>query len=185
MCNEARCKDKNHFRKYYLQCFSRKGILEEHRVASLEINGKQTVKLRRFSIKSKNHFKQLAAPFKIYAGFEYNVKIGVVTKIIILYISKNIKDTFLAVFFEKVVCVDNEFSKPVVLNRGKNMVYILIDTIPTEYDYCKKVIKKQFNKNLVTFEKNKQIFQSSNKCCIREKSFGVREDTARGHWHVT
>ena len=91
------------------------------------------------------------------------MKIGVVTKIIILYISKNIKDTFLAVFFEKVVCVDNEFSKLVVLNRGKNMVYILIDTIPTEYDYCKKVIKRQFNKNLVTFEKNKQIFQSSNK----------------------
>ena len=47
-------------------------------------------------------------------------------------------------FFEKVVCVDNEFSKPVVLNKGKNKVYILIDTIPTEYDYCKKVIKRQF-----------------------------------------
>ena len=70
MCNEARCKDKNHFRKYYLQCFSSEGILEEHRVASLEINCKQTVKLRRFSIKSKNRFKQLVAPFKIYAGFE-------------------------------------------------------------------------------------------------------------------
>ena len=34
----------------------------------LKINGKQTVKLESGSIKFKNHFKQLAVPFKIYAA---------------------------------------------------------------------------------------------------------------------
>ena len=41
-------------------------IVEE---VSLKINGKQTVKLSSGSIKFKNHFKQLAAPFKIYLHF--------------------------------------------------------------------------------------------------------------------
>ena len=49
-------------------------VLVKHRGACLKINGKQTVKLRSGAIKFKNHFKQLAMPFKIYADFECNVK---------------------------------------------------------------------------------------------------------------
>ena len=41
-------------------------------------------------------------------------------------------------FAYKVVCVDDKFSKPVVLYRGKNAVYRFIETIPGEYDYYKK-----------------------------------------------
>ena len=40
----------------------------------LEKNGKQIVKLRSASIKFKNYFKQIAAPFKIYADFESFLK---------------------------------------------------------------------------------------------------------------
>ena len=52
-------------------------------------------------------------------------------------------------FAYKVVCVDNKFSKKDVLYRGKNAVYKFIEAILEEYDYCKKMIKKQFNKNLI------------------------------------
>ena len=52
-------------------------------------------------------------------------------------------------FAYKVVCVDNKFSKKDVLYRGKNAVYKFIAAILEEYDYCKKMIKKQFNKNLI------------------------------------
>ena len=38
------------------------------------MNGNQSVELRSGSIKFKNHFKQLAVPFKIYADFECNLK---------------------------------------------------------------------------------------------------------------
>ena len=49
----------------------------------------------------------------------------------------------------KIVCVDNSFSKKVVLNRVKNAVYRFIEAILNKYDYCKKkMIKKHFNKNL-------------------------------------
>ena len=40
----------------------------------LEKNGKQIVKLRSASIKFKNYFKQIAAPFKIYGDFESFLK---------------------------------------------------------------------------------------------------------------
>ena len=40
----------------------------------MKINGKQTVKLKSGVMKFKNHFKQLAAPFKIYVDFECHVK---------------------------------------------------------------------------------------------------------------
>ena len=76
MCNKTKNKNKNHIYKYFLQCFSSENVLHEHRETSLKINGKQSVKLRRGSIKFKNSFKQLADPFKIYADFE-SVLIGV------------------------------------------------------------------------------------------------------------
>ena len=69
MCNKRICKNKNHFCKYCLQCFSSKRVLVEPKEVCLEINGKLTVKLKRISIKFKNYFKQLAVSFKIYADF--------------------------------------------------------------------------------------------------------------------
>ena len=49
--------------KYYLQCLS------GDRKTLLEINVKQTAKLKDDLIKFKNYFKRLAVPFKIYADF--------------------------------------------------------------------------------------------------------------------
>ena len=40
----------------------------------LKINDKQSVKLKSDAIKFKNHFKQLAAPFKTYVHFESILK---------------------------------------------------------------------------------------------------------------
>ena len=46
------------------------------------------------------------------------------------------------------MCVDNKFSKKVVLYRAKNAVYKFIKTIFEEYDYCKKIMKKHNNNNI-------------------------------------
>ena len=46
-------------------------------------------------------------------------------------------------------CVDKKFSKPVALYREKNGINRFIEAILEKYDYCKKVIKKHFNKNLI------------------------------------
>ena len=63
------------------------------------------------------------------------------------------------------------------------MVHKFIETILKEYGFCKKVIKKHFNKNIVMSEKDKQIFQSGKKCWICDKFFDVGDNDA--HCHIT
>ena len=101
MCNKTKNKNRKHFCKYCLQCFSSKRVLVEHEETCQKINGKQTVKLKS-SIKFKNHFKQLTVPFKIYADFESILKgVREVAEIIVLHILKSIRNTFLAVLLRK------------------------------------------------------------------------------------
>ena len=72
ICNKTKKnKNKKHFWRYCLH-FSSEKVWQEHKKVCLKIKGKQSVKLRTGSIKLKNYFKQLAAPFKIYADFEYS-----------------------------------------------------------------------------------------------------------------
>ena len=105
----------------------------------MKINGKQTVKLRSRSIKFKNYFKQLAVLFNIYADFECNVK-GVQSndRNNNTSYTEKYQDHIPNSFAYRVVCVDDKFSKPIVVYRGKNAVYKFIDTILKEYDCCKK-----------------------------------------------
>ena len=44
----------------------------------------------------------------------------------------------------KVVCIDDRFSKPVVLYRGKNAVNKFMEAILKENEYCKKNDKEAF-----------------------------------------
>ena len=74
MFNKTKNKNKKHFGKYCFHCFSSEKVLEEHKKVCLKINGKQSVKLRSGSINFKNHSKQLAVPFKIYADSESILK---------------------------------------------------------------------------------------------------------------
>ena len=70
--NKTKHKNKKHFCRYYLQCFSSEMVLVEDKVVCLKMNGKPTVKLGNGSIKFRNNFKQLPAPFKIYPDVECN-----------------------------------------------------------------------------------------------------------------
>ena len=79
-------------------------------------------------------------------------------------------------FAYNVVCIDDRFSKLVVLYRGKNAVNKFVEAILKEYDYYRKVIKKHLNKNLVMCAKDEERFQSSNKYWIYNKVFNVGEN---------
>ena len=39
----------------------------------------------------------------------------------------------------KVVCIDDRFTRPIVVYRGKNAAYEFIKTILKEYKYCTKI----------------------------------------------
>ena len=64
MFNKTKIRNKKHFCKCCLQCFSSKEILIEHKKDCLVINGKQSIKLKSNSIRFKNYSKQISVPFK-------------------------------------------------------------------------------------------------------------------------
>ena len=69
---------------------------------------------------------------------------------------KSIKITFLVAFAYKLVCVEYEFSKSVVVFRSKNAAFKFIEAILKVHHYCKEVMKKHFNKNLIMSEKEEE-----------------------------
>ena len=161
--------------KCCLQCFSSEKGLIKHKGNFLIINGKQSIKLKSGSIEFKNYFKQLTVPFKICDDFECLLK-GVQSsdKNNSSYTEKY-QDHIPCSFACKVVCVDNEFSKKVVLYRRNNAIYKFIEAILEEYYCCKKTTKKHFNKNLI-MSGEEERFQLSNICWICNKLLHVEND---------
>ena len=87
-------------------------------------------------------------------------------------------------FAYKVVCIDDKFSKDIVLYRRKNAVFKFIEMILREYGYCRKVMKIYFCKNLVmTAEKNER-FERTNICWICGKLIDF-DEKVRDHCHIT
>ena len=84
----------------------------------------------------------MPVPFKIYADFECILKgIKSSDKNNGSYIEKY-QAHIPCSFAYKFVCINNKFSKKVVLFRGKNAVYRFFEAILEDSDYCKKMIKK-------------------------------------------
>ena len=148
--------------------------MQEDKENCLIMIGKQNIKLKGGSIGFKNHFKQLAVAFKIYADFECKAKeVQSSGKNNSLYTEKY-QDHIPCSFTYKVVCIDNKFSKPVVLYRRKNAIYRFIEAILEEKNYCKKIIKKHFNKNVV--------MPAEDKC---DKLFDSGDDKVRDYSQIT
>ena len=74
MFNKTKNKNKKHFCRHCLQCFSIENCLIKHKKNCLVINGKQSVELNEGSISFKNYSIQIHASFKIYADFECILK---------------------------------------------------------------------------------------------------------------
>ena len=99
--------------------------------------------------------------------------------------SKEYQDHVPCSFANKLACVDNKFTKSIVLFRGENAAFKFIKAILKEYEYCKKVMKKHFNKNLIMSEEEEHLFQQSNSCWICEKLIDHDNEKVRDHCHVT
>ena len=106
-------------------------MLTKHREVCLSINGAQSVRLEKGTIEFKNYFKQIPVPFKIYTDFECNLKS------VENYGGswKKYQDHIPCSFAYKLVCVDDEFTKPIVVFRGENAAYEFIKAIFKEYEY--------------------------------------------------
>ena len=182
MFRKRKNKNKKHFCKSCLQCFSCKNVLTEHKEVCLSINGTQSVRLEKVTIEFKIYGKQLPVPIKIYADLESNLES--VESYEGSY-SKKYQDHIPCSFAYKLVCVDDEFSTSIVVFRGKNVAFKFIEAILKEHEYCKKVMKKHFNKNLIMTEKEEKQFQSSSTCWLCEKLIENDDEKARNHCHNT
>ena len=168
MFHKTKNKNEKMVCKSCLQCFSSENVLIKHKENCLGINGQQSTNLEKGTIEFKNYFKQLPVPFKLYADFEFNLK--------------NVecyKGTYTKKYHEhvpcsyafKVVSIDNKYSNPIVVYRGENAAYKSFKAILEERKYCKKVMKDQFNKNLIMTEKEEYLFKQSNNCWICKKTY--------------
>ena len=129
MFHKTKNKNEKYFCKSCLQCFRSKNVLTEHKEICLSINGAQSVR------------------FKVYTVFECNLNSvksdkGSYSK----KKEKKNQDYLPCSFAYKLVCFDDRFSKPIVVFRGKNSALKFIQAALEEYEYCKKVMKKHFNK---------------------------------------
>ena len=61
----------------------------------------------------------------------------------------------------------------------------LLKAILKECKYCKKVMSKHFNKNLIMSEEEEHLFQQSNSCWICKQLVGNDEENVRDHCHMT
>ena len=182
MFHKTKKKKKKWFCKSCLQCFSNEKVLIKHKEDCLSINGVQSVKVEEGIIKFENYFKQLPVSFKIYADFYCNLKD---IEIFEGACTKKYDDHIPCSFSYKIVCVDDRFSKSVVVYGDKNAAYEFIKAICKEHKYCKKIIKKHFNKNLVMTEQEEYLFQQTNSCWICGKLIDNDDEKVRGHCHTT
>ena len=173
---------KKWFCKSCLQCFSSKNILIKHKEYCLSINGTQSVDVEERIIKFENYHKQLSVLFKIYADFECNLQD---TEIYQGSCTKKYHDHVPCSYAYKIVCIDDRFSKLIVLYRGENAAYEFIKAILKEYKYYKKIVKKHFNKNLIMSEEEEYLFQQNNNCWICKKLTDNNEEKVRDHCHIT
>ena len=91
----------------------------------LVINGKQSVKLESGYISFKNYSKQKTVSFEIYADFEFILeKIdGDIECSSNSSYTRKYPNHLPCNFAYKIVCIDNRFSKKIVLYRGKDVIY--------------------------------------------------------------
>ena len=172
-----------------LHCFSREDLLSKHSPDCFALNGTQKIDMpaKGSKIYFKNYHRIQPVPFVIYADFE------ALTKKINTCHQNNDK-SFTDPYEEhkacgygyKVVChQDQQYSKPVKIYRGRNVVKYFIESIYREVSNCKRVIKKHFNKPLIMTSENELDFQNSTTCYICEKKYSDKDKPVRDHCHIT
>ena len=149
MFYKTKNENKKYFGKSCLQCFISKNALTEHKEICLNINGAQYLRLEKETIDFQKCFKKIPVLFKIYADFECNLKSAESYK---GFYSKKYQDHVTCSFAYKLVYVDDKFTKPIIVSRGENTAFKFIEAMLKKFEYCKKVMKKNFKKNLIMSE---------------------------------
>ena len=141
-------------------------------------------------LKFNNFHKQLPVPFVIYANFE-----AITKKIQGCEQSEEMKkDKDRGSYKEAyqthedcgsaymvICCYDDKYSKPIQTYRGENAIYKFMEKMLEEVEYCKAVIKKQFNKPLVMTKDDEQCFITMDGCHIFGEKYDEKDVRGSAH----
>ena len=190
MYNKTKHKERKHFCMHFLQCFSTERVLNNHKDNCIQVNGIQAVKMPDKDnniLKFNNFHKQQPVPFVIYADFKaITEKIsGCQPNNNKSYTEAYQKHTDCGYGYKVVCCYDDKYSKPITIYRGEKAVYKFMEAMLEEVKYCKKKMKKEFNKPLRMTKEDEEEFQKANKCHICNKKYTNEDIKVRDHCHIT
>ena len=190
MYNQTKHEHRKHFCMRCLQCFSSDRVLNNHKDNCIQVNGTQAIKMPTKDnniLKFNNFHKQQPVPFVIYADFEaITEKIhGCQQNNESSYTEAYQKHTDCGYGYKVVCCYDDKYTKPIQLYRGEKAVYKFMENILEEVKYCKRVMKKYFNKPLRMTEENEQEFKKGTTCHICDKKYTEKDIQVRDHCHIT
>ena len=190
MFNQTKHEHRKHFCMYCLQCFSSEEVLKNHKDNCIQLNGEQAIKMPDKSnntLKFNNFHKQQPVPFVIYADFE-----AITEKISGCRPNNNKsfteayqKHTDCGFGYKVVCCYDDKYTQPLKIYRGEKAVYTFLEYMLDEVKYCKRIIKKEFNKPLNMTKENEEQFQKSDECHICNKKYTADDIRVRDHCHIT
>ena len=190
MYNQTKHEHRKHFCMHCLQCFSSDRVLSNHKDICIQVNGTQAIKMPNKDnniLKFNNFHKQQPVPFVIYADFEATTeKIhGCQQDGNKSYTEAYQTHTDCGYGYKVVCCYDDKYTKPIQLYRGEKAVYKFMENILEEVKYCKRVMKKYFNKPLRMTEENEQEFKKATTCHICDKKYTEKDIRVRDHCHIT
>ena len=190
MFNQTKHKNKKHFCMHCLQCFSSESVLNDHNGNCIQVNGTQAVKMPDKDnniLKFNNFHKQQAVPFVIYADFEAIIEkiSGCKPNNDKSYTEAYQKHTDCGYGYKVVCCYDDKYTKPVQIYRGEKAVYKFMEAMLEEVKYCKKTMKKCFNKPLKMTSDDVDAFEKATECHICNKQYTSEDIRVRDHCHIT
>ena len=190
MFNQTKHEHRKHFCMYCLQCFSSEEVLKNHKNNCIQVNGEQAIKMpdkNNNTLKFNNFHKQQPVPFVIYADFE-----AITEKISGCRPNNNKsfteayqKHTDCGFGYKVVCCYDDKYTQPLKIYRGEKAVYTFLEYMLDEVKYCKRIIKKEFNKPLNMTKENEEEFQKADECHICNKKYTADDIRVRDHCHIT
>ena len=134
-------------------------------------------------MKFKNYAHQLKVPFVIYADFEsLTVPINSANN----NDNKSYTETYQhhtpCGFAYKVVCCEDQYTKPIELYRGQNCVEKFLDCMKQEKKYISKIINQNKNFKKIT-KQDQENYKNAKVCHICEKK--LNDDKVWDHCHIT
>ena len=190
MYNKTKHKERKYFCMNCLQGFSSEKVLNNHKDNCIILNGTQAVKMpdkNNNTLKYNNFHKQQPVPFVIYADFEAITEkiLGCKSNNNKSYAEAYQKHTDCGFGYKVVCCYDDKYSQPLKIYRGEKAVYTFLEYMLDEVKYCKKVIKKEFNKPLKMTKEDEKEFNKAEECHICNIKYNDDDIKVRDHCHIT